>query len=247
MTTSHAIASVSETPTPKQMKEFWSQVANGRITKRKLQSFLRDGKVLKNEDMVRLILGDDIVFPDEIAEARGLSYTDEQLRHFAETLPSEEALRWCKVNGYALVAGPPQPKSLLDVRQMESGLFYSKTGGWHEGQKFARDDKAPTEWLAIRKEQVPNSTNRNWNEQLGLIRAEERVPNAGEMSWFVTTFFKVRGVRLFESVYVRTYSVVLHGDRVIVGYFNSYGLRFYVLWDGYRNDGIGVSSARKFN
>lgn len=248
MTTSHAIASASEAPTPKQMKEFWSQVANGRVTKRKLQSFLRrDDKVLKNEDTVRLILGDDIVFPDEIAEARGISYADADLKHFADTMPSEEALRWCKANSYAVVAGPPQSMNLLGVRQMESGLFYSKTGGWYEDQKFARDDMALTNWLAIRKELAPNSTNRSWNEQLGLLTSEERVPNAGEMGWFITTFFKVRGVRLFGSVYVRTSSVDSLGYRVFVGHFDSYGLYVFSYWDDLRYVGIGLASARKSN
>lgn len=243
---SHTAGWVSDAPTPAQLKEFFSQLESGRITKRKLQGFLRSGQIFKNEDAARLILGDDIVFPDEIAEARGLSYTEEQLRHFAETLPSEEVIRILRANNFALLAGPPQPMSLLDVRQTESELFYSKTGGWYEGQKFARDDKVSTEWLAIRKEPVPDSTNCSWNDQLGLIKAEERVPNAGEMGWFVTTFFKVRGVRLLESVYVRTFSVVSYGYRVFVGYFVSYGLYVYYYWDVYRNDSIGLASARKF-
>lgn len=243
---SHTAGWASDSPTPAQLKEFFSQLESGRITKRKLQGFLRSGQIFKNEDAARLILGDDIVFPDEIAEARGLSYTEDQLRHLAETIPSEEMLRALKTNNFALVAGPPSPMSLLDVRQVEPGLFYSKTGGWYEDQKFARDDKAHTEWLAIRKEPVPDSTNRNWNEQLGLIRAEERVPNAGEMSWFITTFFKVRGVRLFERIYVRTLSVVSVDGRVFVGCFGSDGLGVGNLWDDLRLVSFGLVSARKF-
>lgn len=243
---SHTAGWASDSPTPAQLKELFSQLESGRITKRKLQGFLRSGQIFKNEDAARLILGDDIVFPDEIAEARGLSYSEDQLRHFAETLPSEEMLSTLRANNFALVAGPPQPMSLIDVRQTESGLFYSKTGGWYEGQKFARDDKAPTDWLAIRKEPVPGSTNRNWSDQLGLIKAEERVPNAGEMCWFVTTFFKVRGVRLFGSVYVRTSSVDSFGRRVYVGFFVSVGLDISSYWDDCHNVYIGVASARKF-
>lgn len=41
MRKSHADAAVSEFPTPRQMKEFWTQVASGRITRSTLQAFLR--------------------------------------------------------------------------------------------------------------------------------------------------------------------------------------------------------------
>jgi hypothetical protein len=247
MKKSHTAGWVSDSPTPAQLKEFFSQVESGRITKRKLQGFLRSGQVFKNDDAARLILGDNIIFPDEVAEARGFSYTENQLRHFAETLPANEILQALKANNFALVAGPPSPMSLLDVRQTESGLFHSKTGGWYENQKFAKDDKILTEWLAIRQEPVPNSTNRKWSDQLELIKSEERVPNAGEIGWFITTFFKVRGVRLFESVYVRTSSVDSDGYRVLVGIFDSGGLFVCSYWDDDRNVIIGVASARKLS
>jgi len=201
-------------------------------------------KLSKNEEIARLILGDDIVFPDEIAEARGLSYTDAQLKYFAE-MPSEEALRWCKANGYAIVAGPPSPMGLLEVRSLKSEHFYSKAGGWYEGYAFGNDDKAQTEWLAIRKEPVPNSFNQNWNEQLRLLSKDEQVPNAGEMSWFITTFYEVRGVWLFEKVYVRTSSVASGGDRVSVGVFDEGGLLVSDYWDDYRYYYIGLAASRK--
>ncbi len=247
MKKSHTTGWASDSPTPAQLKEFFSQLESGRITKRKLQGFLRSGQAFASEDLARKILGDDIIFPDEVAEARGLSYTEDQLRHFVETIPSKEVLRSLKANNSALVAGPSSPMSLLDVRQLESGPFYSKAGGWYEVQKFASDDKVPTEWLAIRKDPVPNSTSRNWSEQLGLIKAEERVPNVGEISWFAATFFKVRGARLFESVYVRTSSVVSGGSRVYVGFFDSDGLDVSSNWGDGRCPNIGVASARKFD
>jgi len=202
-------------------------------------------KLSKNEEVARMILGDDIVFPDEIAEARGLSYTDAKLKHFADTMPSEEALRWCKANGYAIVAGPPSPMGLLEVRSLKSEHFYSKAGGWYEGYAFGNDDKAQTEWLAIRKEPVPNSFNQNWNEQLRLLSKDEQVPNAGEMSWFITTFYEVRGVRLFEKVYVRTSSVASGGDCVGVGDFDEDGLNVNNYWDDNRNYNIGLAASRQ--
>jgi len=244
MRKSHTAGRASDAPTPAQLKELSSQIASGRINKRRLQAFLRSGVVFKNEEIARLILGDDIVFPDEIAEVRGLSYTDAQLKHFVDTMPSEEALRWCKTNGHAIVAGPPSPMGLLEVRSLKAEHFYSKADGWYEGHTFGNGDKAQTEWLAIRKEPVPNSFNQNWNEQPRLLSKEEQVPNAGEMSWFITTFYEVRGARLFEKVYVWTSSVASGGYRVYVGYFGERGLDVRIYWDDDRDYHIGLAASR---
>lgn len=247
MRKSHTAGWASDAPTPAQLKELFSQIASGRINKRRFQTFLRNEVVFKNnEEVARMILGDDIVFPDEIAEARGLSYTDADLKHFADTMPSEEALRWCKANGYAVVAGPPSPMGLIEIRSLKPDHFHSKTGGWYEGYAFGYGDKAKTEWLAIRKEPVPNSVNQNWSEQLRLLSKDEQVPNAGEMSWFITTFYEVRGVRLLKKVYVRTSSVASGGDRVRVGLFDEDGLDISHYWADGRHYDLGVAASWKF-
>ena len=245
MRKSHTAGWASDAPTPAQLKELFSQIASGRINKRRLQTFLQGGVVFENEEVARLILGDDIVFPDEIAEVRGLSYTDAQLKHFVDTMPSEEALRWCKTNGHAIVAGPPSPMGLLEVRSLKAEHFYSKADGWYEGHTFGNGDKAQTEWLAIRKEPVPNSLNQSWSEQLRLLSKDEQVPNTGEMSWFITTFYEVRGIRLLERIYVRTSSLDSDGHRVYVGYFGARGLIVDNCWDDYRIGNLGLASARK--
>ncbi|MBI2591616.1 MAG: hypothetical protein HYW34_02995 [Candidatus Brennerbacteria bacterium] len=149
MKKSHAAGWNSDSPTPAQLKEFFSQVKSRRITKRNLQGFLRNSSIL-NENTARAIFGDDIIFPDEIAEARHLSYTKDQLRHFTETIPAEETLRALKAQNFALIAGPPSPMSLFDVRQIKSELFSKKICGyeWCEDykiiKKFTSKDKVGT-------------------------------------------------------------------------------------------------------
>lgn len=243
MRKSHTAGWASDAPTPAQLKELFSQIASGRITKRRFQTFLRNGVVFKNNgEVARMILGDDIVFPDEIAEARGLSYTDADLKHFADTMPSEEALCWCKVNNYAVVAGPPSPMGLLEVRSLKPCHFYLKNSGWYEKHGFYQNDKAETEWLAICKEPAPNSVNQNRK----YLSKDEQVPNAGEMSWFITTFYRVRGVRLFEKVYVRTSSIASDGLHVHVGRFGERGLDIYYFSGDSHYYDIGVAVSRKF-
>ncbi len=205
--------------------------------------------LLPDYTSARSILGGDFVTPEEIMTARpDLAYTPEQVAQLAESIPSEDALKWCKANGYAVVAGPPRDMSLLDVRASKNTHFYSKTEGWYanSNQQFSRNDKASFGWLMVRKAPVPESKSKNWDEQTKLIVDPESVPNAVEMSWFITIFFEVRGVRLFEKVYVRTSSVDSDGDHVDVGDFVAKGLFVSNYWDGYRDAFLGVASARKF-
>lgn len=210
----------------------------------KLVSVLRNGQPQqKSYEPARNILGDDFIGPEEVAEA---SYTAEQLKQLADTLPSAEVLRWCKDNGYAVVAGSPTEMSLLDIRSVKSSLFCSKTEGWYANQPFAANEKVVCRWLAIRKTEVPNSLNKKWDAQQKLLSDVDQVPNAAEMSWFITTYYEVRGVYLFKDIYVRTSSVTSDGGRVYVGSFGGDGLYVYCSWDVNCYSNLGMSASRKF-
>ena len=211
-----------------------------------LEGVRRFGAKAPDYALAQSILGTDFITPEEVTKARpSIVYTDEQITALAESLPSEEMFKWCKDNGYAVMPAPPTAMSMLDVREIQSAHFYSKTGGWYVDQKFARDDKTLFGWLAIKKTPVANSTSKTWNEQNKLLSKLETVPNAAEMSWFITTYYEVRGVRLFEGVYVRTSSLDSGGYRVLVGCFDSGGLSVRSWNDGGGDDDLGVASARK--
>lgn len=229
---------------------------NNRTARRNLAEYLNMGcpKVKGNlvmpansYDLVRNILGKDFISPEEIAIARKLTYDDDVLRHFAETLPSEEVLQWLRDNGFTLIAGPPSPMSLLEVRNLNAQLFYTKSGGWYEKPKeeFSRNDKVVTEWLMLRKGIVPNSTSKTWEERQGLLTDVEYVPNVAEMTWGETTYKEVRKTWLFPNIYARTSSVGSDGYRVYVGYSADGGVGVGSVWDDRRNGLLGLASARK--
>jgi len=199
-------------------------------------------------ETARAILGKDFIAPEEIAVTRGLTYTDEQLARFGDTLPNEEALEWCFDNAMMLVAGPPRAMSLLDIRAAKADYFYRKEGGWYaeDSEKFARDDKVEPVWIALRKEVVAGSLSKSWSEQEALVPAPMVVPNGAETVWGLTTYKVVRGTYLLQSRYVRTSSIHSDGLRVSVGRFVSDGLDVYYYWDVFRYDALGVASARKF-
>lgn len=239
----------------------WQHPTNNVTARRNFAEYLQkgcpkvndNGEVVTNQlseghELARLILGDDYITPEEVATAYGTSYTDEQLEHFADTLPDTQTILWLRANGYMLIAGPPTEMNLLEVRELDNKLFYSKTEGWwSEGnQTFSREDKvACGEWLAIRKDEVPNSFSKTWKEQQDLLSEDEHVPNAPEVSYAVTAYFKVRGIYLLRGKHVRTSSVSAGGDHVNVGVFDGDGLDVLNYWDDCRNGYIGVSSARK--
>jgi len=206
-----------------------------------------------NYELVKSILGKDFISPEEIATARGVTYTDEQLAMFSETIPAQEVLEWCRDNDMMLVAGPPTAMSLLDIRALTPDYFYSKgperdDPGWYDEarEKFARNDKVERLWIAFLKDPLPNSFSKNWSEQEVLVAKPMTVSNAAEVAWCVTTYKAVRGAYLLPNVYVRTSSIDPGGLRVSVGDFDAEGLFVRSDWDNYRNGSLGLASARKF-
>jgi len=199
-----------------------------------------------NYELVRTILGKDFISPEEIMKSRkGIIYTNEQLSKFGQIVPSQEALEWCRNNSYMLVAGPNRPMSLLDIRVMENGYFSSKKRGWYADQKFFQKDKVETKWYMIRKNPVPESIFKNWVEQQHLISDVETIPNATELTWAITTYKAVRGIYLFNGIYVRTSTLNSAGDPVDVGFFDNEGLGIDFSMDIFRGGNLGLSVARR--
>lgn len=202
--------------------------------------------LLKDNSPARTILGNDYISPQKITEARGISYSAEQLQWLASTLPNEKQLCWMKKNNYALVVGPPTEMNLLDVRSVKPSLFYSDTEDWYaKNQPFAVNEKVGCRWLGIRKAKVLRSLNKNWDAQLELLSKDREVPSTVQMSWFITTYYEVCGIHLFKDVYVRTSSVTSRGSRVNVGGFDEFGLDIERSWGNEFNKGLGLAVSLK--
>ena len=143
----------------------------------------------------------------------------------------------------------PVPSNSTGVSTaLHPDYFYLREGGWYseEAQNFARTDKAEPVWIALRKDLVADSLNKNWSEQSELFIEPMTVPNVAEAVWALTTYKAVRGVHLLPNLYVRTTCLDSGGDRVGVGAFNSDGLYVDGCWDGRRRSDLGVSASRKF-
>lgn len=215
------------------------------------------GDIFAPYGIARLALGDDLVTPEEIMDKRKptegqevipLVYAPDQLATFRRTLEalSLDYLKWLVEHNYVLVAGPPEPKDLLGVCELDASLFYTAEGGWYAGdeQEFSRNELAEVVWHAIRKDHVPNSTSKPYPDQRGLLLPEEQVPTAVKVAWVDTTYSKVRGVCLHHNIWVRTSSLTATRDCV---YVRSHSDGFYVshCTDDYAGSLTGVSASRE--
>jgi len=197
--------------------------------------------------LAREILGDDFLAPEEIAAARGLTYSETQVAELERTLPDRETLEWLRRNDYYLVAGPSREMSILVIRELEHSYFYSKEGGWFANKRevFARNEKVTCRWYMLRKGIVPNSMSSTWGEQERLLSDLETAPMEVEKIWGMTCYKAVRNVYLLSIFYARTSSVGSHGNYVSVGRFDGDGLRVDYWYDSDPSDLLGVASARK--
>ena len=199
MRNSHAADWISDIlPKFAQFSEIFAQVSKGRITKARLQAFIRDGGVPPTYELACSILKCDFITPEEVLAARNLveEYTSEQFRQFDKTLPSEDILHWLRDNNYMLVAGPPKPMSLLDIFHLNPRIFCSSNGDRSTEEeklkKLSCKDKVGTNWLTLRRGIGYESIfPKKRKEQLKMLSKEERVPNIAEAAWCFTTYKKV--------------------------------------------------------
>ena len=97
------------------------------------------------------------------------------------------------------------------------------------------------------KTPVPDSTSKNWTEQQSLLGSDDETPFARVMAYTIIGHYLATGEWLFEKIYVRCSEVDSYGQRVDLGLFDEDGLDVNSIWDNFRSDNLGLSSARKSN
>ena len=137
------------------------------------------------------------------------------------------------------------PLSILDIQgRVPRELFYFKDDQWHKSQAFAKE-KGRAGWHLVRKDTVPNSTSKTWQEQQSLLGKDDETPTARVLIYTVIVTFLAIGVKLLTNIYARVSDLDSDGSRVIVGYFDAGGLGAIYGWDVGRFGDFGVASARK--
>jgi hypothetical protein len=188
------------------------------------------------------IVGDNFLRVEDVAACFKARFTEEQLAALADVPFDEAKLQACKDTH---ILFPGFPVTILQIRsRMPKGAFRSYKDAWYNGEDFARKDKVEARWYLLRKDAVPNSFGKYYNDQRALLSASETVPRACEVVFGTMLFFAVRGVKLFQTYYVRTVSLSGAGVRFGVGYFGGFGLGSHSWHDNAYYD-VGLASSVK--
>lgn len=205
--------------------------------------------------LAQQILGKDFISPEDIAKACGIIYTSKQIKQLRapDSFPTPDAIKRCRNEDCILVAGPPNPLSLLDICILKPNMFWSTGEGWYslDVQTFSRNDKVESSWIAIGKKAVLHSTGKNWGTHQELRDQSTYVPNVAEVVWGLMTYKMVRDIRLIQKQFVRTSSFVSTSGpasaqvHIIVGHFGPDGLRIPLPLSDGKILGTGVLKSLK--
>lgn len=132
--------------------------------------------------------------------------------------------------------------SLNQVREQNKDLFYDQS--WYTDEAFANENIPAGVW-EVSLEPLEGSFSKTWEEQQELLPEGYEVPPAAVLAYALVEYFKKTGERCLSQMWVRTGSRDSGGDRVYVGRFGEAGLLVDGYWDGYRDDDLGLLSARK--
>lgn len=162
---------------------------------------------------------EDVVKPEEAMRACGFKYGEDQLDRFKSTFPTS-VFSSRDFHEFALVAGPPEPTSLSDIQATYPELFLHAPIGWHVVQRepFYFVSNARPEWYAIRKLPACRPVTEEPSWEMDRLRGlAERIPTVAEVVWCMVVIEKVRGIKIFDGMYVRTSDKDKRGHRVYVG------------------------------
>jgi hypothetical protein len=140
------------------------------------------------------IMDKNMLGPDAAVRHFRVSYTEEELLQFAFIPYSEGMLHACK-HTHVLFAGAQL--SVNEVRKIAASDFYDLD--WYSHEPFANDRKVIIRWYLLRKDLVPESRSKSYDEQTALLKGEE-VPLACEMTYLVILYWLTHRERLLSDV-----------------------------------------------
>ncbi len=188
------------------------------------------------------IMGQNFLGIEEVMEHFVAKLSKKKQSALAE-IPYPESVLEALKDTHILVAS--HPLNILEIRsRVPQGTFSNYGNAWYNDHKFAQK-KSRLAWLFIRKDAVPGSISKNYDEQCALLSKEEEVPRAVEVVYLMTLYLRARGEKLFSRVWVRTDSLSSRGLRVSVVFGD--GRLFINDWhDDGRYVSLGLASSQKF-
>ena len=210
-----------------------------------LEHYLRSGLrryslLICEQIMAQSLIGSEFIRWEDVERiSQSVFYTSDELETLRDTFPSSSLVRWCINKDFIIVPPPPCKLTALQLRDLPTSRFaQKKSWEWFTENSFFSEEKTQTGWYVIKKTPISESEQCSWDEQEQLLQSSERVPNVAELAWVVSIYFHVRGVRLFENVYVRTSSISQLGNHVYFGCHEQDGFILKEGNDGYRGGNV---------
>lgn len=186
----------------------------------------------RDQERVRVLLGDAFVSPERYATAFRLPSIDEAAMASLAVIPwtNEELLEEINIGAvlYPHIDGVTLPliRKKFGVNQRHQPCFYKNNNWWkndlHEG---LRDHVFPTGWRLVRTQFEPNSTSITWDAQLALVPDSHDRTYVLEIAEMTMLSYQLWRNRPLQNKYAWCKDLDGDGLRCLVGGFDLTGLR----------------------
>lgn len=265
MTKSHATGTGSDAPTPSQMAELHRQIGTGKVTKERLQEFLRGGTQAPAWTKMPLPRKIDLRYPDlneakKIVGQKNFFGPNEWLKFFGKKFRLDKVppIPWAEdelrnpglTQSHFLFLGTDvlggSPLDLIALRKFFPGPKHPKLySDWFlaKEQIFARK-ACGTRWYLMPIGVVHGSNRNSYDLQRRMLPTEYEVPTTVERAIANILFHSLNGKYLDADYWARTDDESASGRRVNVQGNSDNGVNVNN-WNDNANDNIGVAASRK--
>lgn len=164
-------------------------------------------------------------------------------RFLLESVPFSESFLESIAHSYGMLPKHPAA-SLIAIKKETSkkeGLWYPEDWFQSAEQEFAHAGPG-NGWFFVRKEEVANSWDKDYQTSLGCMAPIEIPPLCCEGTLFATVHFMETGDKLFSNRWVRFRDRAASGSRVCARFCTD-GWSVYCWIDGFAYSDIGLASA----
>ncbi len=188
------------------------------------------------------IMGPNMLDVIDAYEWFGIELTFAERARLQDVPFSARVLKRCK-DTHVLALVPA-----ISVNEMRKGQPSAFFPAFHLADEPFANERGSARWCLVRKASVPSSTEKVVSEQLNVLDAGEVSASARIAIYIAITHFLATGERIFaEPLYARCADSTAGGERVLVGYFDAFGLRVMSDWGNRRAWNVGMTSMRKCN
>jgi len=195
-----------------------------------------------NSQRARKIMGGNMFDLKLVSKLFEIDFTARQQRSLRQVPFPSDILQKSKETHILFVG---YPLSISDLRKkMPREFFCNHADKWCESEDFAKEAKVDLRWYLMRKDVLPQSPGKTFQEQLALLKETEEVPRACELAYMLALYYLAQKKSLFEEHYLRCEDVVKDNTRVGVSFFKK-RLGVVYIWDKSDSPHIGITVSCK--